>query len=218
MFSDNDLAARVDDAEYSRDELVTELQELGATDEQLTAADIARSQVSAWIADRVSEASNPTLAAAAYANGVFESGSICVEAVGISTPAEAESVIVELEDGADFADIFASSNVNEQLAQSDGRIGCLTIAQLPLGVDDPLAESIAMLNANEPYATAIIPDAGPDGNLYVVSRFIPYNELGPDDTPIVSRALGADSLGLDVYVDPQIGTYDNATATVIPLV
>ena len=217
-FSDNDLAARVDDAEYSRYELVTELQELGATDEQLTAADIARSQVSAWIADRVSEASDPTLVAAAYANGVFESGSICVEAVGISTPAEAESVIVELEGGADFADIFASSNVNEQLAQSDGRIGCLTIAQLPLGVDDPLADSITMLNANEPYATAIIPDAGPDGNLYVVSRFIPYNELGPDDTPIVSRALGADSLGLDVYVDPQIGTYDNATATVIPLV
>ena len=108
--------------------------------------------------------------------------------------------------------------MNDQLAQSDGRIGCLTIAQLPLGVDDPLADSIAMLNANEPYATAIIPDAGPDGDLYVVSRFIPYNELGPDDTPIVARALGADSLGLDVYVDPQIGTYDNATATVIPLV
>ena len=46
----------------------------------------------------MSEASNPTLAAAAYANGVFESGSICVEAVGISTPAEAEAVIVELEE------------------------------------------------------------------------------------------------------------------------
>ena len=217
-FSDNDLAARVDDAEYSRDELITELQELGATDEQLASADIARSQVSGWIAERVSEASDPTLAAAAYANGVFESGSICVEAVGMSTPADAEAVIAELKSGADFADLFASFNVNDQLAQSDGRIGCLTITQLPLGVDDPLADSITMLNANEPYATAIIPDAAPDGDLYVVSRFIPYSELGPDDTPIVAGALGADSLGLDVYVDPQIGTYDNATATVIPLV
>ena len=70
-FSDNDLAARVDGAEYTRDELVAELRELGATDEQLINADIARSQVSGWIAERVSEASDPTLVADAYANGVL---------------------------------------------------------------------------------------------------------------------------------------------------
>ena len=216
--SDNDLAARVDGAEYTRNELVAELRELGATDEQLINADIARGQVSGWITERVSEASDPTLVADAYANGVLKSGSVCLEAVGVPTRAEAEAVIDELESGASFTDIFAPFNVNDQLAQTDGRIGCLTITQLPLGVNDPLADSITALNANAPYATAIIPNAASDGDLYVVSRFIPYRELGPDDTPIVAEALGADTLGLDIYVDPQIGTYDNTTATVIPLI
>jgi hypothetical protein len=216
--SDNDLAARVDGAEYTRDELVAELRELGATDEQLINADIARGQVSGWITERVSEASDPTLVADAYANGVLKSGSVCLEAVGVPTRAEAEAVIDELESGASFTDIFAPFNVNDQLAQTNGRIGCLTITQLPLGVNDPLADSITALNANAPYATAIIPNAESNEDLYVVSRFIPYRELGPDDTPIVAEALGANSLGLAVYVDPQIGTYDNATATVIPLI
>ena len=55
--------------EYSRDDLVAELEELGATDEQLAVADIARGQVGAWIAERVGEASDPALAEAAYATG-----------------------------------------------------------------------------------------------------------------------------------------------------
>jgi len=117
-FSDNDLAARVDGAEYTRDELVAELRELGATDEQLINADIARGQVSGWITERVSEASDPTLVADAYANGVLESGSVCLEAVGVPTRAEAEAVIDELESGASFTDIFAPFNVNDQLAQT----------------------------------------------------------------------------------------------------
>jgi hypothetical protein len=51
----------------------------------------------------------------------------------------------------------------------------------------------------------------------VVSRFIPYDELGPDETPIVNAALSTAALDLDIYVDPQIGTYDSTSATVIPL-
>ena len=44
-FSDSDAAARVGDVEYTHDELVTELEELGATEEQLVVADVARGQV-----------------------------------------------------------------------------------------------------------------------------------------------------------------------------
>ncbi len=216
-FSDNDLAARVGDAEYSRDDLVAELEELGATDEQLAVADIARGQVGVWIAERVAEAADPALAEAAYAKGLFESGSICLEVVATSAQTDADAVVVELEGGTSFADVFAASNVDPALAQSNGRIGCLAIAELAIGVDNPLVDSITTINANDPYSTAVLPGATPDEDLYVVSRLIPYDELGPNETPIVNGALGATALGLDVYVDPQIGTYDSATATVIPL-
>lgn len=216
-FSDNDLAARVGDAEYSRDDLVAELEELGATDEQLADANIARGQVGVWIDQRVSEASDPALAEAAYAKGLFESGSICLDVVATAAQADADAVVAELEGGTNFADVFAASNVDPALAQSNGRIGCLPIAEIALGVDNPLVESITTINANEPYATAVLPGATPDEDLYVVSRFIPYDELGPDETPIVTASLSSDALGLDIYVDPQIGTYDSASATVIPL-
>jgi hypothetical protein len=216
-FSDNDLAARVDDVEYSRDDLVADLEDLGKTDEQLATGDIARSQVGAWIAERVGEASDPTLAEAAYAKGLFESGSICLEVVATSAQADADAVVLALEDGTNFADVFAASNVDDALAQSDGRIGCLAYAELALGGDNPLVESIIAINANDPYATAVLPGATPGEDLYVVSRFIPYDELGPGETPVVIAALNADALDLDIYVDPQIGTYDSASATVIPL-
>ena len=216
-FSDADLAARVGDSEYGRDELVADLEELGATDEQLASADIARGQVGAWVAERVSEASDPALAEAAYEKGLFASGSICLQVVATSTQADADAVVAELEAGASFDQVFAASNVDDALATSNGRIGCLPIADLALGVDNPLVDSITTINADDPYATAVLPGAVPDDELYVVSRFIPYAELGPDEIPIVTASLGADALGLDVYVDPQIGTYDSASATVIPL-
>jgi hypothetical protein len=215
--SDGDAAARVGDDEYSHDDLVAELEALGATDEQLAQADIARGQVSAWIAERVSAASDPALAEAAYEKGLFASGSICLEVVATAAQADADAVVAELEAGASFDEIFAASNVDDALATSNGRIGCLPISDLALGVDNPLVDSITTINADDPYATAVLPGAAPGDELYVVSRFIPYAELGPDETPVVTASLGADALGLDVYVDPQIGTYDSASATVIPL-
>ncbi len=216
-FSDNDLAARVGDAEYSRDDLVAELEELGASDEQLAVADIARGQVGAWIAGRVSEAADPALAEAAYAKGLLESGSICVDVVVTATQADADAAITQLEGGTSFADVFAALNIDPGLAQQGGRVGCLPLSDPAVSVDDPFIDSITTINAKNPFAALIIPSAAPGEDLYVVSRFVPYDELGPDETPIVTGALGAEALDLDIYVDPQIGTYDSASATVIPL-
>lgn len=216
-FSDSDAAARVGDVEYTHDELVTELEELGATDEQLLVADIARGQVGNWVNEQVAQISDPLLAEAAYAKGLFESGSICLNVVATASPADADAVVVQLSGGTSFAEVFAASNVDPTLAQSDGRIGCLAISELAIGVDNPLVDSITTINADDPYAVAVLPGPTPDEDLYVVSRFIPYDELGPDETPIVAAALSADALGVDIYVDPRIGTYDSESATVIPL-
>ena len=156
----------------------------------------------AWVAERIAEAADPALAEEAYAKGLFSSGSICLQVVATSTQADADAVIVDLVGGSDFADVFAASNVDPALAQSSGRIGCLAIGELALGVDNPLVESITTINAADPYALAVLPGATPDEDLYVVSRFIPYEELGPDETPVVAAALNADALGLDIYIDP----------------
>ena len=217
-FSDGDAAARVGDVEYTHDDLVAELEELGATPEQLVQAEITRSQVSAWVAERVTEAQDPSLASEVYADGLFASGSTCLEVIAVDSQAAAADAIAALEAGTVFTDVFAAANTLPSLAETAGRIGCLPLAQLDIGGGDPFVDSFSNINADDPHAIALIPgdDANPD--LYVVSRFIPYDELGPDETAVVTGAeLSADALGLDIYVDPRIGTYDNASGTVIPL-
>ncbi len=218
-FSDNDAAARVGDVEFTHDELVAELEELGATTDQVAQADIARGQISAWVAEQVTAAADPALAADAYAQGLLASGSICLDILAVATQADADAAVTDLTDGTPFADLFASANIEPSLAESNGRIGCLPLTELALDAGNPLVDSITEVNAASPYATAFLPGDAAAGaaDLYVVSRFIPFDELGPEDIAIVAGALPADALGLDIYVDPRLGTYDAATATVIPL-
>ncbi len=216
--SDSDAAARVDDVEFTHDELVAELKELGATPEQLAQADISRGQISAWIGERVTEAQDPSLVAEVYADGLFASGSICLEVIAADSQGAADEAVAALEGGASFADTFAAANTDPSLAETGGRIGCLPLAELDLAGGNPLVDSITDINADDPYAIAKLPGDATTTDLYVVSRFVPYDELGPDETVVVAGAeLSADALGLDIYVDPRIGTYDNASGTVIPL-
>ncbi len=217
-FSDSDAAARVGDVEYTHDELVAELEELGATPEQLVQAEITRGQVSAWVAARVTEAQDPSLTSAVYADGLFASGSICLEVIAVDSQAAADEAVAALEEGTTFADAFAAANTDPSLAETGGRIGCLPLTELDVSGANPLVESITDLDADDPYAIAVLPGDATNPDLFVVSRFIPYDELGPDETAVVVGAeLSADALGLDIYIDPRLGTYDNVSGTVIPL-
>lgn len=216
-FTDNDAAARVGDVEYSHDDVVADLEALGATPEQLATADIARGQVASWIAGQVAESADPSLAEDAYAKGLFESGSICLDVLATASQADADAVVADLEAGTSFDDAFAASNTDPALSDTGGHIGCLALAELAIGVGNPLVDSITTINAADPLTTAVLPGATADTDLYIVSRFVPYEELGPDETPIVAASLPVDALDLDIYVDPQIGTYDSASGTVIPL-
>lgn len=216
--SDSNDAARVDDATYTRDELVTELEELGASPEQLVQADLVRAQVSAWVAEQVTAAQDPSLLSEAYAEGLAASGSICVELIALASRADAEVAVVALDDGTPFSEVFTASNSDPSLDATAGRVGCLALAELDIDGGNPLVDSIVDMNAANPHAIALLPGETAETDLYVVSRFIPFDELGPDETPTVTSAqLSADDLGLDIFIDPHIGTYDNATGAVIPL-
>ncbi len=218
-FSDSDAAARVGDVEFTHDELVAQLEELGVPPEQLAQADIARGQVSAWVAERVVEAQDPVLAAEIYADGLFASGSICLDVIATDSQAAADDAVAALESGTTFADAFAAANTDPSLAESLGRIGCLPLAELDLEGGNPLVDSITDINADNPYAIALLPGDAVNPDLFVVSRFVPFDELGPDETPVVTGSVvSAEALGLDIYIDPRIGTYDDLSGSVVPLV
>ena len=210
-FSDNDAVARVDDEELSADAL-TEL--LGGPDggEVPTDANIARQAIGNWIGERLPTDRDAGDAPKLYNQGLMASGTLCSRAMVTEAAGDRDAAMSALDDGAAWPDVLAQYNVNPQLGQTNGELGCG-------GVQDYAGTGVfdlfSALNETTRVATETIDD-DPDFPIFIIGQFIPYDELGPDETAGVISGLPPDIGGLDIYVDPRYGTFDLG-AGVVPL-
>ena len=216
-FTDNDAVARVGDVEFSSTELRERADARGAPQDEALDANAVRDEISAWIISQLPTDNDPILAAASYARGVRASGSICVDVLVVDSQDAVAAALEELNGGVDFGVVFATRNIDPSLANDQGSLGCLEAPLLPFGAGNPFVDSLLDLDAEHPYgSTELVGNEG-DPAVYAVSRFVPFDELGPEDTPIVVQSLTPDALGIDVYVDPRYGTYDELSGNVIAL-
>ncbi len=219
--SDDDIAARFGDVEYTHDQLTADLEAEGYTPEQRADAELLRNELTSWV---VAQSAAETGASDAYNGGLPDGGSLCLALIITDTEAAASAALTALESGTNFDEVFAANNIDPSLDPDSGRVGCSSSDQLPPVGDNPLVDSVLGTNASNPYGTATLPNAGPTGDLYSVSRFVPFDELNNVEQLFVFESLGLDpesaspeALGLDVFIDPRIGNYDTATRTVIAL-
>ena len=196
-FSDNDAIARVDDAELSPDQLI-EL--IGAVDpETATDANVAREAIGIWIGERLPTERDAGDAPKLYNQGILASGSLCSRAMVTEVAADRDAAMQALDDGGAWPDVLAEYNVNPQLGQTNGELGCG-------GVQDYAGTGVftlfSALSETTPYASETIDD-DPTLPVFVIGQFIPYEELGPEQTASVIAGLPPDISGLDIYVDPH---------------
>lgn len=214
-FSDSDAVARVDDAELTRDEFEAELTELGATDDTALDAEPVRGVITTWIVEQL--AALPIEAdelRAVYEQGAAASGAVCLSAIVVEDEAAATLVAADIESGTAFADAFAASNLDEQLAATAGALPCITGSDLeePIGV--PFLAAAVELTVDDPLAVApLLDDAGAE-IAWAVVQVRPFDELTAEDTGVLTGIQNGD---VDIYVDPRYGTFDRTSSRVVAL-
>ncbi|NND75979.1 MAG: hypothetical protein HKN44_13330 [Ilumatobacter sp.] len=213
-FSDNDAVARVGDVELSSERLRDRVDARGAPQGEALDANAVREEIGAWIGEQVAVGVDPGLAAAAYAQGLFASGSICFEVIVVDSTEAAAAALDELRAGADFAAVYGERNIDPSLDGTTGRFPCVPENQLPLGTGNTFVDSLVELDDGNRLTSVQLDESGA---AHAVSRFVPYDELGPDDTALVLANLNVDLDGFDIHVDPRYGTYETSVGAVVPL-
>ncbi len=232
-FSDADAVARVGDTELSASELDELLTEQQFPDEARNDLGLVRPVISAWIEQTAVENGlfSPELIAAIpddqllglYGQGIGVAGVTCVRLLVAASPEAGDAAAARLRSGDDFIDVFADVNTDVDLAGVDGEAGCFDLNQFA-GVEPQPPEIAALFTVNEANPVASSPSANADGTaagLVIVHRGAA--DLAPDDREQVVeliRQVGGVSLvveDLDVYVASRYGTFDVASASVVPL-
>ncbi len=216
-FSDNDAVARVGDVELSADELRERVDELGAPQDEALDANAVRQTIDTWISEQLSGAPDPALAAAVYPQGLLAAGSICFEVIVAESAERAAEALDQLQAGASFGEVFAAHNIDPALTQDEGRFGCVPGNQIPVGTGNTFVDALTEIDDRNRFNTAEIEGNPGEPSVFAVVRFIPFDELGPEDTPTVFANMTVAARGIDVYVDPRYGTFDSASGTVVAL-
>lgn len=214
-FTDKDNVARVGDVELSRADFETQLTDLGApTDEPLEGEPV-RGVITTWIQEQL--AGLPVDADAlrgTYEQGAATSGVLCVSAIVVADQATAEAVADDITGGTPFADAFAASNIDDQIAATGGALPCApSDDEANAGV--PFLVAAADLTPDDDVATAPLLDQVGQEVAWVVVRFRPFDELGDDDVAAMNATQAA--ADIDIHVDPRYGTYDRVNAQVVAL-
>jgi hypothetical protein len=223
-FSDNGNVARVGDATLTDDDFQAQLTELGAPSDQLLPADDVRAQITTWIREQVAADESVGVdadeAAALYDAGIESGGSTCISAIVVETEDTANRVADELTAGSEFAELLAAENIDPNLRDAGGDIGCITSDQLAQGpAEDEFVQAAAGLSADDPIAFFPLFDAEGNESAWVVLRFRPFAELSAAEADTVTAAIdsAARLADADVFVDPRYGTFDATTGQVVAL-
>ena len=232
-FSDADAVARVGDTELSADQLDDLLAEQQFPEEARSDLTLVRPVISGWIEETAIENGlfSPELIEAIpdaellalYDQGIATAGVTCVGLMVAETPEAGDTAADRLRDGEAFADVFADVNLDPDLAVVGGEAGCFDRGQFA-GAEPLPPEVVALfsVNAANPFTSA--PTVNADGTaagLVIAHRSA--DEIPSADVAqvlqLIRQLSGAGLLvaDLDIYVDSRYGTYDLASASVIPL-
>jgi hypothetical protein len=211
-FSDNDLAAKVGDAELTQAQLSDRLADLDNTDNAPERVDggVARAQITSWIRQAVAD---DVGLLDQYAAGDGSLPVTCFYVVPVTDRAQGDQVISRLRGGEEW-DAVAGSISPEAAAQS--RQPCTAVSTL-------IPEVAGTLGALKPGEPQVI-ELGDPVSTFVV-RAHDIDELDIDEflnaVATADQALlqdfiaGAGDSG--VYVDPRFGDFDPDQFSVIPL-
>lgn len=209
-FTDDNLAARVGDAELSYDEFSDRFSQTNETDGDRIDADRGRAIVSNWIA---LELARPSGIVDLYAEGPIVSGVLCPSVVGVADGTAANAALAALRGGADWGQFVADTNPEAAL---DGRIECLPTTEL-----GEAANQLSVMEADNPYGALTFPD----GSGAVVIRMQQVSDVNGFELlrayqtidPELVEIIVASATDADVYVDPSLGSFDAERFGVAPL-
>lgn len=232
-FSDADAVARVGETELSTDELDDLLEAQQIPEEARGDLDLVRPVISGWIEQTAVENGlfNAELIEAIpeerllgiYAQGLEVAGITCVRLIVTTTVDDANEAADRLSAGDDFVAVFDEENTDPQLAAVNGEAGCFDRNQFG-AVEEQPAEVVALfsLSADNPIASAesIGADGGPAG-LVLVYREVD-DLVAAEREQVVAILRQTNGVGLvvedlDIYVASRYGTFDLASASVVPL-
>ena len=162
--------------------------------------------------------SNPDGGRELYERGLPETAGVCLGAIPVETPEDAQAALSAIQSGTTFADAAAEFSIDPGLAGNGG------VVLDPNGAEcfpstDLHPDILAVLDGLTPGTPAIAQLPG----LIAVVQQRPYDDL-QDDSRLLLAQYGVATAMLpdlvdsaDVYVDPMYGYWDAETASVLPL-
>lgn len=212
-FTDNQLAAKVGDAELSHDDLDQLLADGGITevDTDRYSGNQVREEISDWVRRRLAEDAHLF---DTYAIGEGSLPIACNFVLQVADRSAADAAVQRMNGGEEWNAVAADV---APTAPDFGRQQCGVIS----GYRPDIGERLAALPANgEPVVLEIEEPAG----VFVV-RAQTVEELALEDFALVVQQTEPDVLvewvqlmqSADVYVDPRFGVYDGERVSVMPI-
>jgi hypothetical protein len=218
---DNDVVARVGDAELTTTELEERLGPItDPVDPTATLAvdrvdgQAARDAVAEWVRHEVIRT---TGVADQYADDHAELGVACLDVIITSSAQEADSVLADVNGGADWDETAAPS---EATFGYESRLECQPLAEWAPQVSPTFADFVAGL---EPGGPAEVADL--EIGQWVVARAQAFDDVDMFGLLTVMQVVAPDQVeavlaaadDADVYVDPRIGDFDATGLAVNPV-
>lgn len=161
---------------------------------------------------------------AGYDKGFDGAALLCLAAIPLEASVDADAVLAEIADGKSFADAAAQYSANADYAATGGVIydqqgrNCMdpdTFAQVFSIIIEPLKTA-----SPAPGEVVLIEYGDTTPKARAIAMLRPYDSLTLDEQAQLSRdeigaALQAVYAEAEVYVNPRIGRWDVATATVV---
>ena len=150
--------------------------------------------------------------AAWFDAGAETTGLACVRQIVVPTESDARAVIVELDEGADFAALAVERSVDPNAALSGGLIACTSIQELATQLGPDFALAVVEAKPGD----VVGPIDGGGG--FAVLRIGTFDEHPSELAPIVAQGYFAAQMAIadaDIEVDSRYGTNDGVN--VFPL-
>lgn len=151
---------------------------------------------------------------AIYARGPSDSGIACTAHILVETEAEAQAIVDELDDGADFAELAAQRSTDPGSAADGGVLPCAPTSSFAQTYTPEFVDAALEATIGEPTD----PVASPFGYHVIVVR--PFDEVRDEGIEEIYADTGVRfrqaSRAADVHVDPRFGYFD-PDAGVLPL-
>ena len=155
---------------------------------------------------------------AAYEASPADLGLLCVRHILVETEEEAQDVMQELADGADFAQLAAERSTDTGSAQSGGALEaqpgqpCIPVEQAESALDATFFQAAASAVPGEPVG----PVQTQFGYHVILAR--PYDEVASAvDTAVGQQLFDEHMATITIEVDPRYGRWDSAERSVVPL-